>query len=108
MKVAGEIETYKGGLGDTAMQRAWMRYADEQKVPHDHADEEPFKYGFDAGRNFENTELLRWKSKIGDMAITNAKKTAALKNLYNAVQKSRSVNDPLGMATAMEEAGEWF
>jgi hypothetical protein len=48
MKVAGEIETYKGGLGDTAMQRAWMRYADEQEVPHDHEDEEAFKYGFNA------------------------------------------------------------
>lgn len=32
----------------------------------------------------------------------------ALRNLYKAVQKSRSVNDPLGMATAMEEAGKWF
>lgn len=32
----------------------------------------------------------------------------ALKGLYNAVQKSRDVNDPLGMATAMEEAGKWF
>lgn len=32
----------------------------------------------------------------------------ALRNLYNAVQKSRAVNDPLGMATAMEEAGRWF
>jgi len=32
----------------------------------------------------------------------------ALRNLYRAVQKSRSVNDPLGMATAMEEAGRWF
>jgi len=32
----------------------------------------------------------------------------ALRSLYKAVQKSRSVNDPLGMATAMEEAGKWF
>jgi len=32
----------------------------------------------------------------------------ALRNLYRAVQKSRAVNDPLGMATAMEEAGKWF
>jgi len=32
----------------------------------------------------------------------------ALRNLYKAVQKSRAVNDPLGMATAMEEAGKWF
>ena len=32
----------------------------------------------------------------------------ALRNLWKAVQKSRSVNDPLGMATAMEEAGRWF
>lgn len=32
----------------------------------------------------------------------------ALSNLYKAVQKSRAVNDPLGMATAMEEAGKWF
>ena len=32
----------------------------------------------------------------------------ALRNLYKAVQKSRAVNDPLGMATAMEEAGRWF
>lgn len=32
----------------------------------------------------------------------------ALRNLYRAVQKSRVVNDPLGMATAMEEAGKWF
>lgn len=32
----------------------------------------------------------------------------ALRNHYKAVQKSRSINDPLGMATAMEEAGKWF
>lgn len=32
----------------------------------------------------------------------------ALKGLYNAVQKSRSVNDPLGIDAAMEEAGRWF
>lgn len=32
----------------------------------------------------------------------------ALRNLYKAVQKSRAVNDPLGMMTAMEEAGKWF
>ena len=32
----------------------------------------------------------------------------ALRNLYKAVQKSRAVNDPLGMATAMDEAGKWF
>jgi len=48
MKVAGEIETYKGGLGDTATQRAWMAYADANDIPHDHEDETPFKFGFNA------------------------------------------------------------
>jgi len=99
MKVAGEIETYKGGLGDTAMQRAWMRYADANEVPHDHEDEEPFKYGFDAGRN-----VFKEPSDNSQLRKTQI----ALRNLYKAVQKSRSANDPLGMATAMEEAGEWF
>lgn len=32
----------------------------------------------------------------------------ALRGLYNAVKKSESVNDPLGMETVMEEAGRWF
>lgn len=32
----------------------------------------------------------------------------ALRGLYNAVQKSRSVNDPIGVDLAMEEAGKWF
>mgnify|MGYP000579521388 CR=1 FL=1 len=32
----------------------------------------------------------------------------ALRLLHNAVIKSRSVNDPLGMASALEEAGKWF
>ena len=49
MKAVGEIEMYKGGLGDTAMQRAWMRYADANEVPHDHEDEEAFKYGYITG-----------------------------------------------------------
>lgn len=44
-------DKYKGGLGDTAMQRAWMRFADANEVPHDHEDEDVFKYGFDAGRD---------------------------------------------------------
>lgn len=46
---AMEKARYQGGLGDTAMQRAWMRYADANEVPHDHEDEEAFKYGYDAG-----------------------------------------------------------
>jgi len=44
----------KGGLGDEATQWAWMRYANEQGVPHDHEDEEAFKYGFDAGASSGN------------------------------------------------------
>jgi len=60
MKAVGEIEMYKGGLGDTAMQRAWMRYADANEVPHDHEDEEAFKYGFDAGASSGNR-----KAKLG-------------------------------------------
>jgi hypothetical protein len=47
-------EPFSGGLGDEATQRAWMRYADEQEVPHDHEDEEAFKYGFDAGASSGN------------------------------------------------------
>lgn len=49
--------------------------------------------------------------KETDPALSNSQLAStqkALKCLYNAVQKSRSVNDPLGMATAMEEAGKWF
>lgn len=59
MSEAKTSEEYQGGLGDTAMQRAWMRYADEQEVPHDHEDEEAFKYGFDAGASSGN-----WKAKL--------------------------------------------
>lgn len=73
MKVAGGIETYKGGLGDTAMQHAWMRYADENEVPHDHEDEEAFKYGFDAGRSAENAKaILRWKSRCEELEVIAA------------------------------------
>lgn len=50
-------EPFSGGLGDEATQRAWMRYADEQEVPHDHEDEEAFKYGFDAGRNQDSPRV---------------------------------------------------
>lgn len=57
MKNTEMSETYKGGLGDTAMQRAWMRYADANEVPHDHEDEEAFKYGFDAGRNQDSPRV---------------------------------------------------
>lgn len=39
----------EGGLGDKSMQHAWMAYADANNVPHDHEDEEPFKWGFNAG-----------------------------------------------------------
>lgn len=49
MKNTEMSETYQGGLGNTATQRAWMRYADANEVPHDHEDEEPFKEGFGAG-----------------------------------------------------------
>lgn len=46
------------------------------------------------------------KDAQDDLQLRNTQ--TALRNLYKAVQKSRSVNDPLGMATAMEEAGKWF
>lgn len=73
MKAVGEIEMYKGGLGDTAMQRAWMRYADANEVPHDHEDEEAFKYGFDAGRSVENTKaILRWKTRCEELEVVAA------------------------------------
>jgi len=53
---------YQGGLGDRPMQHAWIRYADEQEVPHDHEDEDAFKYGFDAGRDFgaARSEASAW------------------------------------------------
>ncbi len=44
------------------------------------------------------------EERFANMRITQN----ALRNLYKAVQKSRAVNDPLGMATAMDEAGKWF
>ncbi len=47
----------KGGLGDEATQRAWMQYADNQDIPHDHEDETPFKYGFNAGRGSAKLEI---------------------------------------------------
>lgn len=115
MKAVGEIETYKGGLGDTAMQRAWMRYADANDIPHDHEDETVFKDGYHAGReNLESLEAqlaqaedacYQMQTELSSQLVSTQK---ALKGLYNAVQRSRSVNDPLGKATAMEEAGKWF
>lgn len=48
-------EPFSGGLGDEATQRAWMKYAENQDIPHDHEDESSFKYGFDAG--FMNVKL---------------------------------------------------
>ena len=47
-------KTYDGGLGDTSTQLAWMAYADANDIPHDHEDEESFKYGFDAGASSGN------------------------------------------------------
>ena len=47
-------EPFSGGLGDEATQRAWMKYAENQGIPHDHEDEESFKYGFDAGASSGN------------------------------------------------------
>lgn len=44
-------------LGDTAIQRAWMAYADANEVPHDHEDEEAFKQGFVAGRREVKVEM---------------------------------------------------
>lgn len=73
MSEAKTSEEYQGGLGDTAMQQAWMRYADEQEVPHDHEDEEAFKYGIDAGRSVENTKaILRWKSRCEELEVVAA------------------------------------
>lgn len=47
-----------------------------------------------------------FKEPLDNSQLSNTQN--ALRNLYKAVQKSRAVNDPLGMATAMEEAGRWF
>lgn len=44
-------------LGDKEMQHAWMAYADANEIPHDHEDEEVFKYGFDAGRTRSGLEI---------------------------------------------------
>lgn len=44
-------------LGDKEMQHAWMAYADANEIPHDHEDEEVFKYGFDAGRTRSSLEI---------------------------------------------------
>lgn len=66
-------EPFSGGLGDEATQRAWMRYADANEVPHDHEDEEAFKYGFDAGRSVENTKaILRWKTRCEELEVVAA------------------------------------
>ena len=43
-------------LGDKQTQQAWMRFADEQMIPHDHEDEDVYKRGFVAGR-----DSLQWK-----------------------------------------------
>lgn len=108
-------KTYDGGLGDTSTQLAWMAYADANDIAHDHEDESVFKYGYHAGiENIESLEaqLAQAEDACHQMQTERFSQLAstqkALKNLYNAVQRSRSVNDPLGMATAMEEAGRWF
>ena len=58
---------YKGGLGDTAMQRAWMRFADANEVPHDHEDEDAFKYGFDAALSDDG-----WKQRCEELEVAAA------------------------------------
>lgn len=108
-------KTYDGGLGDTSTQLAWMAYADANDIPHDHEDETVFKDGYHAGReNLESLEAqlaqaedacYQMQTELSSQLVSTQK---ALKGLYNAVQRSRSVNDPLGKATAMEEAGRWF
>jgi hypothetical protein len=62
---------YKGGLGDTAMQWAWMRYADAEEVSHDHEDEDPFKYGFDAGRESVKLEIAEEIENHSHLADTD-------------------------------------
>lgn len=52
-------EIYNGGLGDKATQHAWMAYADANDIPHDHEEETPFKYGFNA---FNQKRLERLES----------------------------------------------
>lgn len=56
-----------------------------------------------------------WLAGVGMLIVHETEKSSqlsstqkALRNLYNAVRKSGSVNDPLGMEQAMEEAGRWF
>jgi len=83
MKAVGEIETYKGGLGDAAMQRAWMRYADAEEVPHDHEDEEPFKYGFGAGEAHGRKEVA---------ALIGAERKAHDATLLELQEMHRSLN----------------
>lgn len=74
-----------------------------------------FMAGFESGK--ENATSLQaqlvqaedaYSQLHAERSLQLASTQKALKGLYNAVQKSRSVNDPLGMATAMDEAGEWF
>ena len=82
---------------------------------HDHEDETDFKDGYHAGReNLESLEAqlaqaedayYQMQTELSSQLVSTQK---ALKGLYNAVQRSRSVNDPLGKAEAMEEAGKWF
>jgi hypothetical protein len=46
-------------LGDEQTQQAWMRFANEQQIPHDHEDEDVYKRGFVAGRNVLAAEVKR-------------------------------------------------
>lgn len=74
-----------------------------------------FMNGYHAGReNLESLEAQLAQAEDAchqmqtELSSQLASTQKALKGLYNAVQRSRSVNDPLGKAAAMEEAGKWF
>lgn len=74
-----------------------------------HADGELW-FAFAAGWNARNALAATPADPVREAATGSqlASTQAALKMLHNAVLRSRSVNDPLGVDAAMTEAGKWF
>jgi len=103
---SAELSALKGALSRGWLSRGeadrplWEKHAEQERQALIAALAERSKLDPDA----PNAIVI--KDAQDDSQLRNTQ--TALRNLYKAVQKSRSVNDPLGMATAMEEAGKWF
>ncbi len=91
-KTDNAVVQYDGGLGDKLTQHAWMEFANDQDIPHDHADETVFKCGFNAGSNTAADQ-----SRVIEVMRTALEATArASRQTLDIIQKENFVFDGSG------------